>query len=245
MKIAIIGYGKMGREVEAAARNRGHEVVCVIDVDNRQNIDSQEFASADVVMEFSVPTAAWDNIRAAWGKGKPVVSGTTAWLTDLRREEVAAACAGGATLLWAPNFSISMNVVKAATELINSLLSRHLEYTVKVHEVHHQHKVDHPSGSAIMLANSIIETSHRYSAWLEPTGDRVPANAVPVTCDRIGEVAGIHTVKWESDCDAITLEHTAKSRSAFATGAIVAAEWLHNAPKGHLYSMHDVINNPR
>lgn len=241
MKIAIVGYGKMGHEVEAMAKARGHEVVSVIDIDNQADFDSKSFRSADVALHFSSPDSAWDNIKRCWAAGLPVVSGTTGWQNELIWDEIDAACRQGATLLWAPNFSIGMNVTKAASHLLARLLSPYEDYQASVHEVHHIHKKDHPSGSAILLANSIVEECGRYDAWIEETGRRAPSNAIPVSYERRGELAGIHEVRWDSDEDTITLCHEAKNRKGFAHGAVVAAEWLEAAPKGHLYDMMDVL----
>lgn len=241
MKIAIVGYGKMGHEVEAMAKARGHEVVCVIDVDNQADFESEAFRSADVAIGFSTPDSAWENIKRCWAAGLPVISGTTGWQNELIWDEIESACRQGATLLWAPNFSIGMNVTKAASRLLARLLSPYEEYQASVHEVHHIHKKDHPSGSAILLANGIVEECGRYDAWIEKTGRRVPPNAIPVSYDREGEVPGMHEVTWDSQEDTITLCHQAKNRKGFAHGAVVAAEWLAKAPKGHLYNMMDVL----
>lgn len=241
MKIAIVGYGKMGREVEAQAKARGHEVVCIIDVDNRDDYESDAFRSADVVIGFSTPDSAWDNIRKCWDAGLPVVSGTTGWQNELVWDEIEECCRKGATLLWAPNFSIGMNVTKAASRLLATLLSPYEEYQARIHEIHHVHKKDHPSGSAILLANGIVEACDRYDAWIEQTGGSMPSNAISVTHERQGEVAGIHEVTWDSPQDTISLRHEAKNRQGFALGAVVAAEWLAQAPKGNLYSMKDVL----
>lgn len=241
MKIAIVGYGKMGHEVEAMAKARGHEVVSVIDVDNQADFDSESFRSADVALHFSSPDSAWDNIKRCWAAGLPVVSGTTGWQNELIWDEIDAACRQGATLLWAPNFSIGMNVTKAASHLLARLLSPYEDYQASVHEAHHIHKKDHPSGSAILLANSIVEECGRYDAWIEKTGRLIPSNAIPVSYERRGELAGIHEVRWDSDEDTVTLRHEAKNRKGFAHGAVVAVEWLAAAPKGHLYDMMDVL----
>lgn len=243
MKIALIGHGKMGRAVEQAAIRRGHEVVCVIDVDNQEEFNSEAFRSADVALEFTAPQAAFENFRKCWRAGLPVVSGSTGWQTELMWDEVQEAVKGGATMLWAPNFSIGLNVTQAASRLLAHLLRPYDSYRASVHEIHHQHKLDHPSGSAIFLAGGIVEESSRYNVWAEQTSAMLPDNALPITHERIGEVAGIHTVTWDSPEDTITLTHEAKGRDGFATGAVVAAEWLINAPKGHLYHMSDVLNS--
>ena len=243
MKIALIGHGKMGRAVEQAALTRGHEIVCVIDVDNQEDFNSEAFRSADVAMEFTTPKAALANFHKCWATGLPVVSGSTGWQNELVWDEVHAELNKGATMLWAPNFSIGLNVTQAASRLLAHLLNPYKSYHASVHEVHHVHKLDHPSGSAILLAGGIVEEHSRYDVWAEQTAAMLPDNALPITHERIGEVAGVHTVTWDSAEDTITLTHEAKGREGFATGAVVAAEWLLSAPKGHLYNMSDVLNS--
>ncbi|MCM1320393.1 MAG: 4-hydroxy-tetrahydrodipicolinate reductase [Muribaculaceae bacterium] len=243
MKIAIVGYGRMGHEVEQVAKSRGHEIVCIIDQDNQQDFDSPEFKSADVAINFSVPDSGWDNIRQCFEAGVPVVSGTTAWATELIWDEVSSYCDKGATLLWAPNFSIGMNITRAASRLMAKMFAPFPEYQARIHEIHHVHKKDHPSGSAILLANTIIENNDRYNVWVEPGRDKMPLKALPITHGREGEVIGIHEVIWDSPEDTITLKHDAKNRKAFASGAVIAAEWLALAPKGHRYTMADVLNS--
>jgi len=244
MKIALIGHGKMGRAVEQAALQRGHEVVCVIDIDNQGDFSSRAFSEADVALEFTSPAAAMDNFRKCWTAGKPVVSGSTGWQSEQAMQEVDNAIAGGATMLWAPNFSIGLNVAQAASRLLARLLAPYGGYHASVHEVHHVHKLDHPSGSAIFLASGIMEEHPRYHTWAEPDAGPVPAGALPISHERVGEVSGIHTVTWDCPQDTIRLSHEAKGREGFALGAVVAAEWLLGAPRGHLYNMSDVLNAP-
>lgn len=239
MRIAIIGYGKMGREVEKVARERGHEIVSIIDVDNRGELDSPRFRSADAAIEFSIPSAGRLNVEAAMSAGVPVVSGTTGWLTPEVRNEMEQTCREGATLLHATNFSLGVNVTMAANRLLARLLTPYPQYEASVEEVHHIHKLDHPSGTAITLSEQLIASNPRYHDW-EETGSP-EAGVLPVTALREGEVPGIHTVTWRSPDDTITLRHEAGSRHAFATGAVIAAEWLAGAPRHHLYSMADVL----
>lgn len=241
MKIAIIGYGKMGHIIEQMARERGHEVVSIIDVANPEAFDSEAFAGADVAIEFSTPTAAWENIQRAWARNIPVVCGTTGWNIPLSSIELEEKFAAGATLLCSPNFSIGVNVTRLATRLISRLLNPYPRYTATIDEVHHIHKKDHPSGTAIMLADTIIENSDKYNAWIEPTTESRSPNAVYITARREGEVPGTHTVRWDSPEDTITLQHEAHGRQGFAAGAIAAAEWLTKAPRGARYTMDDVM----
>lgn len=245
MKIAIIGYGKMGQAVEKAAIARGHEIVSIIDLNNSGDFNSEAFRSADVAIEFSTPDAGWDNIKKSWSEGVPVVCGTTGWLTPAMETEVHEWCSSKqGTLLTAPNFSLGVNITMIASKLLARLLAPHDNYSVRIHEVHHIHKKDHPSGTAILLANGIIEDNNRYNVWLEESSSgSLPSNAIPISHSREDEVPGIHDVIWDSPCDTITLKHEAKNRDGFATGAVVAAEWLSTAPKGKHYTMTDVLKN--
>lgn len=231
----------MGHEVEAMAKARGHEPVCIVDVDNLHDFDSEKFRTADVAIEFSTPDSAWGNIRRCAAAGVPVVSGTTGWQTEPIRAELNALCSRGLTLLWSPNFSIGLNVALAASHLLARLLSPYSDYRANIHEIHHVHKKDHPSGTAILLADSIVQENGRYGEWAEPQEGKVPEGALPVTHERIGEVPGVHDVVWDSPADTITLRHEAKGRKGFALGAVVAAEWLLKAPKGKMYNMNDVL----
>lgn len=242
MKIAIIGHGKMGRAVEETALNRGHEIACVIDVDNTADFDSPAFRSSDVAIEFSVPSAAPGNLRRAWQAGVPVVCGTTAWLTPAAMDEAERAAAAGATLLHSSNFSLGVNVTMAASRLLARLLAPYPEYRASMEETHHVHKLDHPSGTAVTMATQIIENCPRYTSWQEPAPASAQAGVLPITSFREGEVPGTHIIKWDSPADTITLSHRAKSRQGFALGAVIAAEWLAAAPKGRIYTMADVLN---
>lgn len=233
----------MGHTVEEIAKARGHEIVSIIDADNLSEFDTERFRSADVAIEFTTPDSAWSNLKKCWEAGIPVVSGTTGWQTELVWDEINRCCAEGATLLWSPNFSIGLNVTQAASRLLAKIMSAFPEYNAHVHEIHHIHKKDHPSGSAIMLANGIVDECDRYQVWLEQTSGSVPGNALPVTHERIGEVPGVHEICWDSEGDTIILKHEAKNRKGFATGAVWAAEWLVQSPKGHLYTMKDVLNS--
>lgn len=239
MKIALIGYGKMGHEIEKVARERGHEIVSIIDLDNRMDMATPEFASADVAIEFSVPGAALQNVSEAFRAGLPVVCGTTGWLKGEAEAEMAKACEAGATLLHATNFSLGVNVTMAASRLLARLLAPYPEYRASIDEVHHIHKLDHPSGTALTLAGELMEACPRYTELQE--AEEVAENVLPVSAEREGEVPGIHTVKWQGPDDSITLRHEAKSRHGFAVGAVVAAEWLAGAPRGHRYKMTDVL----
>lgn len=211
MKIAIIGYGKMGHMVEQIAIARGHQIVCRIDQDS-EGFDSEAFASADVAIEFSTPASAKGNILRAWEHNVPVVCGTTGWdVEELRgkREELRTKT-GHEWLIWKSNFSIGVNVFFELNKQLATLLSAYTQYTPSITEVHHIHKLDKPSGTAKTLAEGIM-------------------GEVPIESIREGEVAGIHTVVWDSPEDTITIQHSAKGRQGFALGAVMAAEGLINA----------------
>jgi len=222
MKIALIGYGKMGHMIEEIARSRGHEIVSIIDVGNQQDFDSEAFASADVAIEFTSPTAAYGNYLKAFAKGVKVVSGSTGWTKD-HGDDVRRLCSDeGHTLFWASNFSVGVAIFAAVNRYLARLMNAFPQYDVEMEETHHVHKLDHPSGTAITLAEDIVKAIDRKTAWGEETTD--PA-MLRVDHIRRGEVPGIHTVRYDSDADLITISHEAHSRRGFALGAVLAAEF--------------------
>ena len=246
MRIALIGYGKMGKMIEQIALSRGHEIVSIIDIDNQQDFDSPEFASADVAIEFTAPQAAYGNYLKAWEKGVKVVSGSTGWMAE-HGDEVRQACAEGKTLFWASNFSIGVAIFSAVNRYLAKIMNQFPQYDVEMEETHHVHKLDHPSGTAITLAEEIVENIDRIERWEEiplssPEGDtpllrggvlakasvplgRAGGGLLPITSIRRGEVPGIHTVRYDSEADLITITHDAHSRKGFALGAVLAAEY--------------------
>ena len=240
MKIAIIGYGRMGHVVEEVARERGHHVVCIIDEHNTDMLESAAFRSADVAIEFSQPKAALSNVLASFTAGVPVVCGTTGWLESM--PSVRMMCEKGlGTLLWSSNFSIGVNVFKAVNRYMAHLFDKFPQYSCSMEEVHHIHKLDHPSGTAITLADTIVSEVGRLDGWQEPDADgSVSAGRLPIDHRREGEVPGIHTVVWDSEADTLTFTHSAKSRRGFALGAVLAVEWLKGRPTG-LYTIDDML----
>lgn len=240
MKIAIIGYGRMGHAVEEVARERGHSIVCTIDNNNTDMLESEAFRSADVAIEFSQPKVALSNILASFTAGVPIVCGTTGWLESM--PSVRMMCDKGlGTLLWSSNFSIGVNVFKAVNRYMARLFDKFPQYSCSMEEVHHIHKLDHPSGTAITLAETIAGEVKRIDGWQEPdTEGAVPAGQLPVAHRREGEVPGIHTVTWDSEADTLTFTHSAKSRRGFALGAVLAAEWLKDRKPG-LYTIDDML----
>ncbi|MDE7159585.1 MAG: 4-hydroxy-tetrahydrodipicolinate reductase [Muribaculaceae bacterium] len=226
MKIAIIGYGRMGHAVEEAALGRGHEIVCVIEEGEDEKFDTPEFRAADVAIEFSVPSSAVDNYLHSFAAGVPVVSGTTGWLDSM--PEIKAMCRKGAgTLLWASNFSVGVNIFMELNRRLAMVMDAFPQYEPSMLEIHHVHKLDHPSGTAITLAEGIVESTSRIKSWAEPGDDSaMPEGVLPVDHRREGEVPGVHSITWDSPQDLITITHSAKSRAGFALGAVIAAEWL-------------------
>ena len=221
MKIALIGYGKMGKMIEQIALSRGHEIVSIIDIDNQQDFDSPEFASAGVAIEFTAPQVAYGNYLKAWAKGVKVVSGSTGWMAE-HGEDVRKACAEGKTLFWASNFSIGVAIFSAVNRYLANIMNQFPQYDVELEETHHVHKLDHPSGTAITLADEIVERLDRKESWAEETTD---PHLLRVDHIRRGEVPGIHTIRYDSDADLITITHDAHSRKGFALGAVLAAEY--------------------
>ncbi len=236
MNIAIIGYGKMGHEIEKICRERGHNIVCTIDAGEESKFDSQEFKKADVAIEFSSPQSALNNYKRAFAANVPVVSGTTGWLDNI--DEVKQACQEeGQTFFYASNFSLGVNILFAVNKYLANIMNDFPEYNVHVDETHHIHKLDAPSGTAITIAEGILESVERKKQWKldeQKSDDELQINAF-----REGEVPGIHTIKYESEVDTIELTHDAKSRKGFALGAVVAAEFTANK-KGFL-GMEDLL----
>ena len=203
MKIALIGYGKMGKMIEQIARERGHEIVSIIDIDNQEDFESEAFASADVAIEFTAPQAAYGNFLKCFAKGVKVVSGSTGWKKD-HQADVERLIGEGNTLFWASNFSVGVAVFSAVNRYLAKIMNGFPQYDAHMEETHHIHKIDAPSGTAITLAEGILEN---------------------IDSLRRGEVPGIHTVRYDSEADCITITHDAHSRKGFALGAVLAAEY--------------------
>jgi 4-hydroxy-tetrahydrodipicolinate reductase len=222
MKIALIGYGKMGKMIEQIAISRGHEIVSIIDIDNQDDFNTQQFRSADVAIEFTAPQVAYNNYLKAWEQNVKVVSGSTGWLKE-HGDEVRKACnEGGKTLFWASNFSIGVAIFSAVNRYLAKLMNQFPQYDVELEETHHVHKLDHPSGTAITLAEEIVSALDRKEGWAEETTD---PKLLRIDDIRRGEVPGIHTVRYDSEADLITITHDAHNRKGFALGAVLAAEY--------------------
>lgn len=239
MKTALIGYGKMGHAVEQQALARGHEIVCRIDVSEEEKFDSPEFASADVAIEFSVPTAAVDNYRRAFAAGVPVVSGTTAW-TDRLPEVLEMINDRGATLMWSSNYSVGVNIFRRLNVALARMMAKFPVYHAALHEVHHIHKLDHPSGTAKTLADELVAATPDLMGWSET---ELGPQSLHVTYEREGEVPGTHIVTWTSPVDRITIEHRAFSREGFALGAVMAAEWLITSGRKGYLTIDDMMDS--
>lgn len=241
MKIAIIGYGRMGHLIEEVAKSRGIEIGCIIDAEDTDKFASEAFRKCDVAIEFSTPASAIDGILACFAAKVPVVVGTTGW--DNSMPEIKSMCEKGAgTLLYASNFSIGMNIFMALNRYVTGIMNGFESYNPSLLEVHHVHKLDHPSGTAVTLANQLTSISTRFKKWIEKElGEKADQGFLPVYHRREGEVPGIHTITWESDCDSIILTHDAKNRLGFARGAVSAAQWL--AGKKGFYSISDFLSD--
>ncbi|WP_248722272.1 4-hydroxy-tetrahydrodipicolinate reductase [Seonamhaeicola sp. ML3] len=233
MKIALLGYGRMGQTIEKIAINRGHEVVLTVDKDDKD----YDITVADVAIDFSLPSAAYGNITNCLNNGVPVVSGTTGWLDNYDKAvELCKEKKGG--FIYASNFSLGVNIFFELNKTLAKMMGSLKEYNVTMEEIHHTKKLDAPSGTAITLAEGVIENNSNYNAWeLDKTNDN---KTIPIVAKRIGDVPGTHSVNYASEVDTINIEHVANNRQGFALGAVVAAEWLHG--KTGIFSMKDVLN---
>ena len=236
MKIALIGYGKMGKIIERIALERGHEIVSVIDIDNREDFQSEAFRSADVAIEFTTPHIALQNYDEAFRAGVAVVSGTTGWTEHL--EEVKANVEkNNHTLFWSSNFSLGVNIFITLNSYLAKMMNQFPDYNVEMTEIHHTQKLDAPSGTAITLAEGILGNLDRKMVWVKDTENN--SDELAIKSIREGQVPGIHTIRYESAVDSIEITHDAKSREGFALGAVVAAEFT--AGKKGFLGMGDLL----
>ncbi|MFH1297640.1 MAG: 4-hydroxy-tetrahydrodipicolinate reductase [Bacteroidota bacterium] len=238
MKYALLGYGKMGKELEKLAEEKGHEIVLVIDQPEEWETGFPDLTRAEVAIDFSTPESVVANIHFCFEAGVPVVVGTTGWHEQI--DEIRSECiARKQTLFWAPNFSIGVNIFFELNRRLASLMSNRPDYEISLEETHHIHKLDVPSGTAIILANDIIHHHGRKEKWVrESTGN--PGD-LGIRSHRVEEVTGSHKVVYESQEDQIEIIHTAKSRRGFALGAILAAEWV--VGKTGFFEMKDLLDN--
>ena len=236
MNIVLIGYGRMGHEIEEIAIARGHIVSRVIDKDNTPDLNKVKLAGVDAAIEFSSPGAAFENISKCLGMKIPVVSGTTGWLRDY--DKAADICRSNSTsFIHSSNFSIGVNLLFRLNAELAKQMVRYNEYSVSIEEIHHTRKLDAPSGTAISLAEGIKKQHSKYEGWCSEKDKS--DNMIPVRSVREGTVPGIHIVMWDSDIDTLSLKHEAKNRKGFALGAIIAAEFIRTR-KG-VFTMSDVL----
>lgn len=231
MKIALLGYGKMGQAIEKIAIERGHTIVIKAKKDTKYDI-----TTADVAIDFSIPDSAVDNISNCLNKGVPVISGTTGWLD--KYDDIVSICKeNDGAFIYASNFSLGVNIFFELNKTLAKMMNTLKDYKVSMEEIHHTQKLDAPSGTAISLAEDIIAEHQSYSNWkLENESN----GTLPIIAKRIPEVPGTHIINYSSDVDTITIQHTAHSRQGFALGAVIAAEWI--AGKKGVFTMKDVLN---
>ncbi|MBE6333856.1 MAG: 4-hydroxy-tetrahydrodipicolinate reductase [Bacteroidales bacterium] len=238
MKVALLGYGKMGQMIAGILEEQGHEVVLKVDIDNRDIVTNEELKMADVAIEFSMPKVAVENYKWCFDCGVPVVSGTTGWLE--RWDEVINYCnekQGG--FFYASNYSIGVNIFFHLNKVLAKVMSNFKEYGITLDETHHVHKLDAPSGTAITIAEGILENHDGYAKWALNDGKEILESELPITAHRIGEVPGIHKVTYKSGVDEISIEHSAYSREGFAKGAVAAAQFM--VGKSGVFSMDDLL----
>lgn len=242
MNIALIGFGKMGKTIHGLGERQGHSFPLIIDLENREALQSDEFRNVDVAIEFTTPDSAVDNIITCFNQAIPVVSGTTGWNERLQEVEQYCRKANGG-LFHASNFSIGVNILFAMNRKLAKMMNNHPQYKISVEEVHHVHKLDAPSGTAITLADQIIHEIEPLKAWMLNQPDQQERSnesaVLEINAIREGEVKGRHSIKYESEVDSITLMHDAKSRDAFATGVLMAAEFM--VGKKGVFGMNDLL----
>jgi len=237
MKIALIGYGKMGKEIEKTALDRGHEIVLKIDITNPEDLNLANLKRADVAIEFTTPATATANYKLCFEAGVPVVSGTTGWLE--KQAEVHQLCKDlNGTFFYSSNYSLGVNIFFALNKKLAELMANHSEYTVEMKEIHHTQKLDAPSGTAITLAEGIIENIPEKKAWVNHT--TTVTSELGIISEREGQVPGTHIINYDSEVDYIEITHCAKNRKGLAFGAVLAAEYSFG--KKGILNMNDLLN---
>lgn len=240
MKVILLGYGKMGQTIEKILEQRNHEIVARFSKDNQLELEQMQTDEADVVIEFTQPEAAVSNLMICFEKGWPVVSGTTGWLAHWN--EVVKVCRERkGAFFYASNFSVGVNLFFYLNKQLAKVMQGHPVYQPAMTEIHHIHKKDEPSGTALTLAKSILEHNDKLSGWqlTHAANEPTDADKLPIQSIREGEVFGTHEMGYHSDIDSIEIKHTAHSREGFATGAVLAAEWLQN--KSGIFGMNDML----
>jgi 4-hydroxy-tetrahydrodipicolinate reductase len=237
MKIALIGYGKMGKEIEAIALERKHTISLIIDIQNQHELTAENLRKADVVIEFTNPEKALENVLKCFDADVPVVSGTTGWGDKV--EEARKKCLeGNHSFIWSSNYSLGVNIFFKVNEYLARIMNKFDNYNVTIEETHHTQKLDAPSGTAITLAKDIIGQMQRKSEW--QLNDQDTPEKLKITAIRSENVPGIHTVLYDSPVDYIEITHSAKSRKGFAFGAVLAAEYIYN--KKGVFTMNDLLS---
>ena len=234
MKIALFGYGKMGKEIEQIALQRGHEIVLKI-----KGTEEYDISQADIAIDFSVPNAALSNIVSCFRNNVPVISGTTGWLDDFDKA-IDVCKENNGSFIYASNFSIGVNIFFELNKQLAKMMNSQKEYSINVEEIHHTKKLDTPSGTAITLAEGIINHTSKRDWQLKERQTQINDGTIPIEAKRILDVPGTHIISYESQIDSIEIKHTAHNRKGFALGAVIAAEWLNN--KIGIYTMKDVLN---
>ena len=234
MKIALFGYGKMGKEIEQIALQRGHEIVLKI-----KGTEEYDISKVDIAIDFSVPNAALSNIASCFRNNVPVISGTTGWLDDFDKA-IDVCKENNGSFIYASNFSIGVNIFFELNKQLAKMMNSQKEYSINVEEIHHTKKLDTPSGTAITLAEGIINNTSKRDWQLKKRQTQINAETILIEAKRILDVPGTHIISYESQIDSIEIKHTAHNRKGFALGAIIAAEWLNN--KIGIYTMKDVLN---
>jgi len=237
MKIALLGYGKMGKEIEKVALSNGHSIVLKVSSSN-SDFDSSELSNADVAIEFSKPELAISNIKKCFQAQVPIVVGTTGWYHDY--QSIEKLCKEqNQSLLYATNFSIGVNLFFKLNEQLAKMMKNHPAYSIEVEEIHHTQKLDAPSGTGISIAEQIIANNSTKESWVNRVSEN--ENELSIVSKRIDDVPGTHSVYYKSTTDEIEIKHTAHNRSGFAIGAVLAAEWI-ASNKGGIYTMNDVLS---
>ncbi len=241
MRIALTGYGKMGKELERAAVEKQHEIVMRISSVNANAINDLVEIKPDVVIEFSTPATVVYNVYKCFEAGIPVVVGTTGWYDEL--PEVKQRCEqGGHSMIYASNFSIGVNILFELNRKLAKIMNSQQAYDVSIEEVHHTRKLDAPSGTAITIANDILDEFVRKKKWILDPDKNIPEDLLAIHSNRTGDVTGIHTIRYTSAADILELRHEALNRSGFVQGALLAAQWI-STRKG-FFSMQDLLNSP-
>ena len=233
MKIALFGYGKMGKEIEQIALQRGHEIVLKI-----KGTEEYDISQAEIAIDFSVPNAALSNIVSCFRNNVPVISGTTGWLDDFDKA-IDVCKENNGSFIYASNFSIGVNIFFELNKQLAKMMNSQKEYSINLEEIHHTKKLDTPSGTAITLAEGIINHTSKRDWQLKERQTQINAETILIEAKRVPDVPGTHIISYESQIDSIEIKHTAHNRKGFALGAIIAAEWLNN--KIGIYTMKDVL----